>query len=299
MPGKLDGVHIGHQALLSHARAVADERNSEVIALTFEPHPITVLAPERALPLLTTSKRKQELLMFYGADRVVVQTFDGEFAKLDANAFIEDILVSQLCAQAIVLGPNFRFGASRKGDAQLLRQAGQLQGFVVHEVPASQHEGHPISSTQVRDALASGNLTRANALLNRAYDIEGVVVPGAKRGRTLGFPTANLSKISTFLPSNGVYATVARRVDRPKAPLLLGVTNLGPRPTFKASSAVECHLFDFDEQIYGETLRVAFVAFLRPQQSFENPEQLRQQIQLDATHALTLLKDALAYCRCL
>jgi riboflavin kinase/FMN adenylyltransferase len=300
VPGKLDGVHLGHQALLRHARSIADVQGVLVTALTFDPHPIAVLAPERALPVLTSSKRKQELLQFYGADRVIVQSFDDEFAKLDANAFIDKILLSQLAAKAVVLGADFRFGAGRKGNVELLRQAGQSHGFSVHEVPAAQYQGHSVSSTQVRDALAVGNIKRANALLDRAYDIEGKVVPGAQRGRTLGFPTANLAEVSTFLPAHGVYATVARRLKGPDAPLLLGVTNLGTRPTFEPNtSTIETHLFDFDQEIYGETLRVAFIAYLRPQRSFANPGELRHQIGLDATHALSLLQDSLAYCRAL
>lgn len=299
VPGNLDGVHLGHQELLRQALEIAKEQRLKVTALTFDPHPMSVLTPDQRPFLLTSIQRKQELLLQYGVNNVWIETFDNTFSQLSAHAFIETILVNKLRAKAVILGPDFRFGANRQGNIETLKAAGKTMGFAVHPVTMKAMAGQPVSSTQVRHALQRGDIELATTLLGRPYDIEGTVVRGHQRGRTLGFPTANLKDITTLLPADGVYATVVRRMDRPHSPLLLGVTNLGTSPTFETPPSMEVHLFDMVDDLYGERLRVAFGSRLRAQRKFTQVADLKAQIRADCQHARTVLQVFLPQCRSL
>ncbi|MCB9707845.1 MAG: bifunctional riboflavin kinase/FAD synthetase [Myxococcales bacterium] len=296
VPGNLDGVHLGHQALLRHARQLADTLGGNVTALTLDPHPSMLLMPDRTPPLLTTIERKVELLKHYGADKVCVETFDEAFSKLSPQDFIDQILVKKLRAKAVVLGPDFRFGAARQGTIETLRTFGENLGFKVHQMPIEEVNKEPISSTEIRHALKRGEVAVAARWLGRAYDLQGIVAHGAKRGRAIGFPTANLENICTLLPADGVYATISRRMGEPRSHLLFGVANVGERPTFAAPSAVEVHLFDVTDTFYGEPLRVAFLERLRAQQSFAGIHELRAQILMDCEYAKTVLAEKIPLC---
>lgn len=280
-PGNYDGVHLGHRALAQTAIARARRDGWRAVGLTFDPHPATIVSPGRPLDLLTLPARRVELLQGVGLDDVVVQSFDDSFAALEPEQFARRVLVDAVGARAIVIGPDFRFGRGRQGDIPLLRELGAAIGFEVIVVEAVQMNGAPVSSTRVRDSLLRGDVEDAAALLARVHDVTGEVVRGDQRGRTLGFPTANLRCEPVLLPANGVYAVALRRLARPGSARLLGVANLGSRPTFGAGASVEVHVLDFDEDLYGETLRVGFVARLRDEEKFDGIDALRAQIALD------------------
>lgn len=288
-PGNYDGVHLGHRALLRTARRVADERGYGTRALTFEPHPAALIDPARAPEKITLQPRRAELLRGAGADSVVVQAFTPEFAAQSPEAFVDWLLAQG--ARAIVVGPDFRFGRQRQGDVALLRMLGSQRGFdvLIEEPVLLQHER--VSSSAIRIALRRGEIGHANRMLRRFHEVQGTVVEGNRRGRTIGFPTANLRPEPVLPPSDGVYAVVARQLTAgaDKTEILLGVANLGTRPTFAAGRSVEVHLFDFDRDVYGATLRVGFVERVRGEQKFSGVDELRAQIQRDSDHARQLL----------
>lgn len=276
-PGNYDGVHLGHQALIAAAREEARD-GEPVVVLTFDPHPSTVLAPLRAPALLTSIARRTELLRAYGADAVEVATFDRAFAAQTADAFITSILRERLDARAVVVGPDFRFGRDRAGDLGTLRGA----GLAVREVAPVERDGGVVSSTRIREALREGRVEDAARWLGRVHEVDGRVVAGDRRGRTLGFPTANLAcAAGALVPADGVYAVVARL----DGALVRGVANLGVRPTVEAGRSVEAHFFDFDADLYGRALRLGFVTRLRGERRFDGLDALKAQIALDAQQA--------------
>ncbi|MBX3258200.1 MAG: bifunctional riboflavin kinase/FAD synthetase [Labilithrix sp.] len=282
--GNLDGVHRGHQAVLRQARALADARGLCTVVLTFDPHPSQVLRGFTP-PRLATLERRVELLRRHGADDVVVEPFTLDFAALTPSRFAKELLVERLGARAVVVGENFRFGAKRAGDLEALRGFGRELGFEVAAAEVAGDERGPFSSTRVRDAIAGGDLDEATRLLGRRHSISGVVEGGDRRGRTIGFPTANLGGVPEVLPPRGVYAVFAD--DRP------GVMNLGVRPTVDgANLRVEVHLFDFDGDLYGQSMRVHLVSRIRDEKKFSGLDELRAQIALDAEAARRSLATA-------
>lgn len=290
VPGNHDGVHAGHRALLAEARARANAGGLLVIALTFDPHPVALLSPERAPVPLTTLARRIELLRSAGADEVVIARFDAAYAEQSAEDWVDRVLVEQLAARWVVVGPDFRFGARRSGDVALLRALGKTRGFEVTVVEPVVGPGGRVSSTRIREALREGDVVTAAAMLERVHEIEGTVIAGHRRGRTLGFPTANLDPDPVLLPADGVYAVIARVVgEGARRPLWRGVANLGRRPTFDAGPSIEVHLFDVDDDLYGRRLRVGFVSRLRGEQKFESVEALRATIAEDVRKARAIL----------
>lgn len=291
-PGNHDGVHLGHRALLRTARKIADERGYRVRALTFEPHPAAFIDPARAPEKLTLQPRRAELLRGAGADSVFVQAFTPEFAALAPEAFV-DWLVAQ-GAKAIVVGRDFRFGHQRQGDLELLKSLGARQGFDVSIEEPVLLQKERVSSSAIRIALRRGEIANANRMLGRVHEVQGKVVEGDRRGRTIGFPTANLDPEPVLPPSDGVYAVIARQLEGATAAtsgeVLLGVANLGTRPTFAAGRSVEVHLFDFSREIYGSWLRVGFVERVRGEQKFSGIDALRAQIQKDSDQARQILQ---------
>jgi riboflavin kinase/FMN adenylyltransferase len=279
--GNFDGVHLGHQAVLRQARALADVRALRCVVMTFDPHPSEVLG-RGAPPRLTTLARRIELLREHGATDVAVEPFTIDLAGWSPERFAKELLADRLAARAVVVGSNFRFGNKRAGDFATLTTLGGACGF---EAVAAQIDGDaegPFSSTRVRDAIATGEVERATHVLGRPHGLTGVVEHGDARGRTIGFPTANLGGVEEMLPPHGVYAV---RVVR-GAETYGGVMNLGVRPTVDGSSLrIEAHLFDFDADLYGETLRVDLVARLRGEQKFAGVAELRAQIAKDAEAA--------------
>lgn len=289
--GNFDGVHAGHQEVLRRACATAADAGLRPIVLTFHPHPSEVLG-RGALPRLTTLERKVELLQRLDpALHVVVHPFDLGLAGLTPEQFVEQLLVGRLGAAIVQVGHNFRFGKGRAGDLDTLGALGRVHGFEARPEALFGDDAGPFSSTRVREAVARGDLAAAASVLKRPHMLSGVVVRGDQRGRTLGFPTANLAEVTEALPPDGVYAVL---VDREHTPgrfraLARGVMNLGMRPTFQAGRSAEVHFLDQDVDVYGARLRVHLVERLREERRFDGIDALRAQIAADANQARTLL----------
>jgi riboflavin kinase / FMN adenylyltransferase len=283
-PGNLDGVHLGHRALLQAARRHATARGWQTRALTFDPHPSAVVDPAHAPAMLTAHPRRAELLRAVGADDVILQPFTPAFAALSPDEFIA--WLGSLGARGLVVGPDFRFGQKRAGDVALLQARGAERGFFVHVEPPVRLDGVRVSSSAIRDALQAGDVELAARMLGRAHELSGTVIEGDRRGRTLGFPTANLQAEPVLAPSDGVYAVVARVGSR----VVPAVANLGLRPTFGAGRSVEVHLFDFAQDIYGQALRVAFVGRVRGVAKFSGVAELTAQITKDCASARAIIE---------
>jgi riboflavin kinase/FMN adenylyltransferase len=293
--GNFDGVHLGHPRLFEVARELAGARGAPAAALTFEPHPVRVLRPQLAPPLLTPLARKLELLAGCGLDAAVVQPFDLAYAGTDATEFVARDLVGHLGARDVVVGQDFTAGKGRTR-VDRLRELLAAHGARLSVVEPVAWEGLVVSSTKIRELLLEGNVEAAAQLLTRPHDVEGIVERGAGRGRSLGFATANLHP-EAMLPANGVYAVRAwLRPEAPSAqgegPAFAGVANVGVKPTVQRAGPVvlEAHLFDAGgRDLYGERLRVAFVARLRDERRFPSLEALRAQIAADAALARSIL----------
>jgi riboflavin kinase/FMN adenylyltransferase len=286
--GNFDGVHRGHQALVSATRKQALAVGGPAIVTTFDPPPHQVLFPGSERPPLTTLPERAELLCALGADHVVVLRASPALLALSPEAFFEDVLARQLGAKAVVEGFNFRFGRGRVGTNDTLRELCRAAGIAFEEVPQFTLNGESVSSSRVRAALLRGDVARATELLARHYSIHGTVVTGAKRGRTIGFPTANLENVLTVLPENGVYAVRASLDGRN----YLAAANIGPNPTFgENAQKIEVHLLDFSGDIYGKPLSVEFVARLRETRPFTGVEELVAQLRQDIEHVRRVLQE--------
>ncbi|KPK17789.1 MAG: hypothetical protein AMJ62_00660 [Myxococcales bacterium SG8_38] len=290
-PGNHDGVHLGHRALIDAAKRTAEAQGWETLAMCFDPHPTAVLAPKRAPLLITSLERRVELLKGAGCDDVVVLPFDSAFAKTSPAQFVERVLLDACRAKGVVVGPDFHFGHKRSGNVRTLRSWGEREGFTVELVEPVMFQGESVSSTRIRRIMSEdGNVEDAAAMMTRFHEITGRVVPGDRRGRQVGFPTANLEVEPIQLPKDGVYAVVARVLDGAELGRLHGVANLGNRPTFDAGHAVEVHLFGFDGDLYGRRLRIGFAARLRGEMKFDGLGALRQQIVRDCDQAKNALQ---------
>ena len=285
--GNFDGVHRGHQVLLARAGEHAKALDAPLVTLTFEPHPRRFFVPDTAPFRLTMPPAKVRLLARYGVQAVLAQRFDAEFAALSADAFIDEVLLKGLGARHVVCGYDFTFGARRGGNVEMLRARGRQKGFGVTVLDPVMREGEIYSSTSIREALRAGWVSEAAELLGHPWEIEGMVELGDQRGRTIGFPTANVGLGEHLRPRFGVYAVRA---------LIDGtwrdaVANLGRRPTFgKLQENFEVHLFDFSGDLYGKTLRVALVDFIRPEMKFAGLDQLKAQIAADGQAARKILE---------
>lgn len=286
--GNFDGVHRGHRALVKAARA-ARPADGTAVALTFDPHPARLLTPDRAPLTLTTLEQKSELLADLGLDRLAVVPFTQAFSTKSPAEFARDVLARALGARRVIVGENFRFGQDRSGGVAELEALGEALGFTVEAVPAVLHDDVPISSSRIREALARGAVDESWALLGHPYFIDGTVVEGEHRGRTLGFPTANLQPVNEALPRAGVYAARCRLVT---GEWVVAVANLGRRPTFEGQRpSVEAHLIDFDGDLYDSRLRLEFQARLRDEERFAGAEALAEQIRKDVERARGLVAD--------
>lgn len=284
--GNFDGVHRGHQALIAEAGRHAKALGVPLMVLTFEPHPRGFFVPDTGPFRLTLPPAKRRLLAQYGVQAVLAQRFDAAFAALSADAFIEDVLIKGLGARHVVCGYDFTFGARRGGNVEFLRKAGAARTFGVTVLEPVMREGEIYSSTRIREALRAGWVSEAAELLGHAWEIEGVVELGDQRGRTIGFPTANVALGEHLRPRFGVYA-VRALVD---GLWRHAVANLGKRPTFgKLQENFEVHLFDFSGDLYGQTLRVALVDFIRPEMKFTGLDALKAQIAADGEAARAVL----------
>lgn len=288
--GNFDGVHLGHQAVLGQLSERAAELGLPMVVVIFEPQPQEFFSPATAPPRLTRLREKLEALRRYAVERVLVLRFDARLAALSADEFIQRVLVDGLDVRYLVVGDDFRFGQGRAGDFRLLQETGAREGFQVVNMHTFAVGGERVSSTRVRTALAQGDLEAAEALLGRPYRISGRVAAGEQRGRTIGFPTANIHLHRHQSPLQGVYAVELFGLEQEPLP---GVANLGRRPTVGGTRLqLEVHLFDFDREIYGRNVHVNFLRRIRDERTFESFDALRRQIDADAAQARAFFASA-------
>jgi len=280
--GTFDGVHLGHRRLVERALASAPP-GVPTIAYTFDPHPAKLLAPSRAPALLVSTATRIRLLYGLGVDEVILEPFDARFAALEADDWVERYLVGRLHPRRVVVGFNFTYGRGRGGDPQHLARAGSRHGFEVDVVEPVELDGDVVSSSRIRALLVAGEVRAAARLLGRSYSLTGSVVEGERRGRTLGFPTANLATREELLPARGVYAT---RLVHPDGRRLAAVTNIGSRPTFGGvRDSVETHVLGFAEDLYGLEVEIELEARLREERRFDGIDALVRQIHEDVRAA--------------
>lgn len=287
--GVYDGVHRGHRAVISQVRDRAARLGAKTVVVTFDRHPVSVVRPESAPPLLTNIEQKLELLSGTGVDATMVVPFDEDQSHETPVHFVERVLIDALRAKVVIVGEDFRFGHMRQGNVTLLREMGERHDFSVEPlalVPRADGIDEPVSSTAIRRALAGGEIDTATRMLGAFYEVRGRVVDGDKRGRTIGFPTANVEVPRQMcLPSDGVYAGLYRRANGDEH---MCAINLGRRPTFYRNAdhaLLEAYLLDFEGDLYGEEAAVKFVAFLRSERRFDSVDDLRRQLSLDIEHA--------------
>jgi riboflavin kinase/FMN adenylyltransferase len=281
--GNFDGVHLGHQAVLGQLAEKGDELCLPTAVITFEPQPREYFALGPIPPRLTRFREKVKALRRYSVDRLMVLPFNEHLAGLSAEAFIRRVLVDGLGVKYLVIGDDFRFGARREGDFGMLRQAGERYGFEMANMHTFSIGGERVSSTRIREALRRGELDVAEQLLGRPYRMCGRVAHGDKRGRSIGFPTANIRMHRVAAPVDGVFAVEMFGVHGEPVP---GVANVGKRPTVDGTrSLLEVHLFDFADDIYGRHVQVDFLRRIRPERRFDSFDALRVQIERDAAEA--------------
>jgi riboflavin kinase / FMN adenylyltransferase len=285
--GNFDGVHTGHRKIVQRVRALADAAHVPAVIMTFDPHPLELLRPKHVPPSLTTLEHKAELLEQAGATCVVAYPTDRKLLQLTPEEFFDAIIVAELRAEGIVEGPNFCFGKDRKGDIDTLQDLCRRRGVSLQVAEPVGGEAM-VSSSTIRTLIVEGRLAEAVALLGHPYRLRGEVIGGARRGQTIGFPTANLAHIETLVPRDGVYGGIARVDGRSFAAAI----NIGPNPTFGESNRkVEVHLIDFAGDLYGRWLDIDLFEHLRETRKFESRERLTQQIALDVAAARALLSE--------
>ncbi|MCR9086022.1 MAG: bifunctional riboflavin kinase/FAD synthetase [Rhodobacteraceae bacterium] len=291
--GNFDGVHLGHRSVIEQARAAARETGAPLGVVTFDPHPRSFFAPQAPAFRLMNAEAKEHRLSQIGVERLFVLPFDAGLAGLEAEAFAAQVLAAGLGLRHVVVGADFCFGKGRSGSAQDLARFGPEIGFETTIAPllSINTEAGPVSSTRIRQALSDGHPRDARAMLGHWHRIEGPVIHGEKRGRTLGYPTANLSLAGLHLPRFGVYAVTAEVLTGRHVGIYSGVASLGVRPMFGENLPnLETHLFDFSGDLYGAHLSVGLVEFLRPEQRFDGVEGLIAQMTQDSARA----RDSLA-----
>jgi riboflavin kinase/FMN adenylyltransferase len=287
--GVFDGVHRGHQAVISTSADHARAGNGTPVVVTFDPHPEKVLRPEKAPHLLTATQHKIALIRNLGVGHLLVITFDKQFATTEPEDFVQQLVSNSKPLREICVGHEWSFGKNRRGNLDLLKRLGAKLDFQVVGVPPVRTNGEVVSSTAIRRAVEKGDFAKAAAMLGREYTILGTVTRGDNLGKKIGFPTANLSAHSEQFPPNGVYAAEAK-ID---SELHRGVINLGVRPTVsggKSERVLEIHLFDFERDVYGRDVEVRFLKFLRPEKKFENIDALVAQIRRDVEEARALFQ---------
>lgn len=286
--GNFDGVHRGHQAMLTRLKNAAEQLGLIACVMTFEPHPREFFAPDQAPTRLTSLREKLELLAESKIDGVIIYRFNYNFAKISPEEFITRILVKGFSVRWILVGDDFRFGARRAGDFAMLKAFSELYDFKVEEMPSFTINNQRISSNGVREALAAGNLNHAKLLLGRPYSISGHVINGDKLGKKLGFPTANIQLKHNKPPLSGIYVVeVHGAIKLSPTKITYGVASLGIRPTIykNGKPTLEVHLFDFNQEIYGRHLRVDFLHKLRDEETYPDLETLTKQIAKDVENA--------------
>ena len=303
--GTFDGVHLGHQQILAQLKAEAARIGGETVIITFNPHPRKIVSSVPGdIKLITTQKEKRSLLKKAGIDYLVIVPFNYQFANQPAETYITDFLYKHFKPHTIIIGYDHRFGKDRTGDYHLLEDKGKELGFIVKEIPEHILSNAKISSTAIREALLGSNIAKANSLLGYPYFFEGLVIEGNKLGRTIGYPTANLHIDSEekLIPGNGVYAVKVEikskeqgtGINEPShraAALFNGMMNIGVRPTVDGKKRmIEVNIFDFSENIYGQTLKVSVMDYIRGEEKFNGLDALKVQLEKDKNTALQLLQ---------
>jgi riboflavin kinase / FMN adenylyltransferase len=285
--GNFDGFHLGHQAVVGQAIARAKAAGRPALVATFDPHPVRFFKPDAPHFRLTTLDQRERLFAEAGADAMIVFNFDAALAGLTAEAFVAERLVSLIGAAGVVTGEDFTFGKGRGGNAQVLAALAAKHGFAAETVAPVALDGEPVSSSRIREALQAGDCATAARLLTRPFRIEGPVQHGDKRGREIGYPTANIALDRYLRPRYGIYAVRGRL---PDGRLLDGAANLGVRPTFEPPvELLETYFFDFAGDLYGQTIEIEFHTFLRPEMKFDSLDALKQQMDADCSDARRVL----------
>ncbi len=288
--GTFDGVHNGHKILIRQIIDESKKRGGESVLISFEPHPRSVLQPQNdTLKLLTTTNEKTALIVREGVDHMVIAPFTKEFSMLSAREYIEKFLIRRFHPAAIVLGYNHQFGHHRDGNIELLMKCSSIYQYDVIEIHKQLENDIEVSSTRIRIALQEGDVSTANILLGRKYSFSGIVVKGDQRGKTIGYPTANvhLDVEQKLIPARGVYAVIVSVRDKQHK----GMMNIGVRPTIDGTSeTIEAHLFDFNDDIYGEPIQVSCVSRIRDEIKFSSLDELKNQLHRDKQNAMMLLQ---------
>lgn len=287
--GTFDGVHFGHQKIIDRLKNIAEKKGGETVLLTFHPHPRMVLFPDDdGLKLLSTREEKIKLLEKAGLEHLIIYPFSRRFSRLTATEYVRDLLVNQIGVNTLVIGYDHQFGRNREGNFEQLQELSGIYGFDVEEIPAQELDDVKVSSTKIRNALFEGDVEVASKYLGNYYKVSGIVVRGRQLGRQIGFPTANISVQDRYklIPGNGVYA-VNVRVNKSE---YTGMLNIGLKPTVGGilKPTMEVHIFDFNENIYGNFIGVEFVKRLRDEVKFDSVEALKQQLELDKIQALNV-----------
>ncbi|MEG8946037.1 bifunctional riboflavin kinase/FAD synthetase [Rosettibacter firmus] len=287
--GSFDGLHIGHQKILKKLLEITNQINGTSVLLTFDPHPRMVISKNFDFKILTTLEEKISLLEKYGIENLIIQNFTKEFSNISSDDFIKKILVDKIGISHIIIGHDHKFGKDRLGDEKKLKELGDIYNFNVTSVEAEIIDGQIVSSTKIRKALMEGDIEKVNLFLGRNYSIIGKVVEGAKRGKMLGFPTANiqLNDSNKAIPAGGVYAVNVKLRDQNYS----GIMNIGKRPTFESNNhtVLEVNLFDFNDNIYNEIIQVDFIKRIRDEKKFESKDELINQIKYDIQKAKEIL----------
>lgn len=289
--GNFDGVHLGHQQLFDAVRRLARQHQGTAVAITFDPHPLQVVCPERGIKLISTCEQKAELIAQAGVDQLLVLPFTPEFAAMAAESFVDEVLIKTLGVRELVVGYDYAFGKGRRGDTNFLKAQGREKGFTVRVIEAYTVDEMVVSSSKVRELVAAGQMEEVTKLLGRFYQLRGVVQVGKKRGGSiLGFPTANLSiNENDLCPRHGVYVTQVIYDGKCYG----GVLNIGYNPTFaEGRLSAETHIFDFNQDIYGKPLKINLIKHLRGERKFNSPGELATQIARDAAEAKKVLAAA-------
>lgn len=286
--GNFDGVHIGHQGIFQRVIRRAREIDGVSVVYTFDPHPLKIIAPERNLSLLNTFKKKMELIAAYGIEMTICADFTRDFARMHPRDFAKK-LMSGLNMNTVVVGHDYSFGQGRVGTIDYLKKMGGELGFRTEVIEAVVVNGTRVSSTLIRNLLNSGDVSKASQYLNRCYSIAGKVVSGYRRGKAIGFPTANLETPYEVIPAVGVYAVIVRIKEGDS---LDGVVNIGYNPTFDRDDfIVEVHLLDYENEIYGSDIEVYFIERLRDEKNFDTVDELKAQINSDIKKARAILEN--------
>lgn len=286
--GNFDGVHRGHQKLVQTLLKYSKSRNLDSLIFTFDPHPSAVLSPNNSVKLIMTQNKKREIIESYGLDHFVFAPFTEEFAKMDYKDFVFKVLIEKCRAKVVVIGFDYRFGYKGQGTAESLKKLCSEAGVETVIIPPVTYKGEIVSSTLIRSLLEKGDVKSAAKFLGRPFTVEGLVEQGKGIGKSLGFPTANISLPEELvLPAKGVYAVLVSLNNK----IYKGVANLGTKPTFNGEDIVlEIHLLDFSGTLYGERLEVFFIQNLRSEIKFDKPEDLARQVQRDLINAREILK---------